>query len=103
MTEALAKKGYIEMLAGTSRGIRLAEQFLEKEGLPLIGRVAAGEPILAEEHVEDHYKMDGSLFHPEADRYLGYKTQKKLERPSIKNRQRANSSRLICKILFNIR
>jgi len=68
--KALAKKGYIEMLPGTSRGIRLVEQFLDEEGLPLIGRVAAGEPILAEEHVEDHYKMDGSLFHPAADYLL---------------------------------
>ena len=42
--KALAKKGYIEMMPGTSRGIRLAEQFVEAEGLPLIGRVAAGEP-----------------------------------------------------------
>jgi repressor LexA len=68
--KALAKKGYIEMLAGTSRGIRLVEELLEVEGLPLIGRVAAGEPILAQEHIEDHYKMDGSLFHPAADYLL---------------------------------
>ncbi len=68
--KALAKKGYIEMLAGTSRGIRLVEERLEDEGLPLIGRVAAGEPILAQEHVEDHYKMDGNLFHPAADYLL---------------------------------
>ena len=68
--KALAKKGYIEMLPGTSRGIRLAEQFIEEEGLPLIGRVAAGEPILAQEHVEDRYKVDGSLFHPNADYLL---------------------------------
>lgn len=68
--KALAKKGYIEMLAGTSRGIRLAPQFNVEEGLPLIGRVAAGEPILAEEHVEDHYKMDGALFHPAANYLL---------------------------------
>ncbi len=68
--KALAKKGYIEMLAGTSRGIRLVEDPIEEEGLPLIGRVAAGEPILAEEHVEDHYKMDGNLFHPAADYLL---------------------------------
>jgi len=70
--KALAKKGYIEMLPGTSRGIRLAEQFQEHEdqGLPLIGRVAAGEPILAEEHVEDHYKVDGNLFRPAADYLL---------------------------------
>ncbi|TWX66320.1 repressor LexA [Colwellia demingiae] len=68
--KALAKKGYIEMLAGTSRGIRLVEEMLEPEGLPLIGRVAAGEPILAQEHIEEHYKMDGNLFHPAADYLL---------------------------------
>lgn len=68
--KALAKKGYIEMLAGTSRGIRLIEELLEDEGLPLIGRVAAGEPILAQEHIEEHYKMDGNLFHPAADYLL---------------------------------
>lgn len=68
--KALAKKGYIEMLPGTSRGIRLTEQFIEQDGLPLIGRVAAGEPILALEHVEEHYKVDGSLFKPAADYLL---------------------------------
>lgn len=68
--KALAKKGYIEMLPGTSRGIRLAEVFNEPEGLPLVGRVAAGEPILALEHVEEHYKVDGSLFKPAADYLL---------------------------------
>ena len=68
--KALAKKGYIEMLAGTSRGIRLVDEMLEEEGLPLIGRVAAGEPILAQEHVEEHYKMDGNVFHPAADYLL---------------------------------
>jgi repressor LexA len=68
--KALAKKGYIEMLPGTSRGIRLAEEFIQVEGLPLIGRVAAGEPILAEEHIEEHYKVDGDLFHPAADYLL---------------------------------
>ncbi|WP_113906941.1 transcriptional repressor LexA [Aliidiomarina celeris] len=67
--KALAKKGVIEMMPGTSRGIRLvqadvAEEFL---GLPLIGRVAAGEPILAQEHVEAHYKVDDTMFHPNAD------------------------------------
>ena len=68
--KALAKKGYIEMLPGTSRGIRLVEDTLEEEGLPLIGRVAAGEPILAEQHVEDRYQIDGNLFHPAADYLL---------------------------------
>ena len=71
--KALAKKGYIEMLPGTSRGIRLDEKFIEQDGLPLIGRVAAGEPILAQEHVEEHYKIDGNLFHPAADYLLRVK------------------------------
>lgn len=68
--KALARKGVIEILPGTSRGIKvnstLAEQ-LEELGLPLIGRVAAGEPILAEEHVECHYQVDPNLFKPSAD------------------------------------
>ncbi|MBL0711993.1 MAG: repressor LexA [Colwellia sp.] len=68
--KALAKKGYIEILPGTSRGIRLAEQLTQQSGLPLIGRVAAGAPIFAEAHVEDHYKMDGNVFHPAADYLL---------------------------------
>ena len=68
--KALAKKGYIEMLPGTSRGIRLAEELIEEQGLPLIGRVAAGEPILAQEHVEERYQLDGNLFHPAADYLL---------------------------------
>lgn len=69
--KALAKKGYIEMLPGTSRGIRLAEEFAANdEGLPLIGRVAAGEPILAQQHIEENYKIDGDLFHPAADYLL---------------------------------
>ena len=68
--KALARKGVIEILPGTSRGIKLntpLEDQLEDLGLPLIGRVAAGEPILAEEHIEGHYKVDPSLFKPSAD------------------------------------
>ena len=70
--KALARKGAIEIITGTSRGIRIAEKYKKQneeviEGLPLIGQVAAGEPILAEEHIESHYNVDSSLFHPEAD------------------------------------
>jgi len=70
--KALAKKGAIEMLPGTSRGIRLIQDTAndEPEGLPLIGQVAAGEPILAQEHVEAHYKVDPNMFHPTADYLL---------------------------------
>ena len=67
--KALARKGVIHMMPGTSRGIQLLNEEQEEEdlGLPLIGRVAAGEPILAEQHIETHYKIDGALFHPHAD------------------------------------
>ena len=59
---ALARKGAIEMVPGTSRGIRLPEP----EGLPLVGRVAAGAPILAVEHIEERIQLAPSLFRPEA-------------------------------------
>lgn len=66
--KALAKKGVIEMLPGTSRGIRMLEEDEpEQAGLPLIGKVAAGQPILAAEHVQDHYQIDANLFKPHAD------------------------------------
>jgi len=71
--KALAKKGAIEMLPGTSRGIRLIPDPANDDidlGLPLIGQVAAGEPILAQEHVEAHYKVDPNMFHPSADYLL---------------------------------
>jgi len=69
---ALVKKGAIEMLPGTSRGIRpLVDQV--PSGLPLVGRVAAGEPILAAEHIEQRYKVDPSLFRPRADYLLRVK------------------------------
>ena len=63
--KALARKGYIEMMPGTSRGIRVIED--APEGLPLVGRVAAGNPILAQEHVEDHVEIDPGVWRPRAD------------------------------------
>ncbi len=65
--KALAKKGAIEMVAGASRGIRLPDSY---SGLPIIGRVAAGNPILAEEHVEDYCEIPEQFFHPKADYLL---------------------------------
>ena len=61
---ALQRKGVIELLAGSSRGIRLKDSLREQIGLPLVGRVAAGDPILAEENIEAHYKIDPSMFNP---------------------------------------
>ena len=63
---ALARKGAIEMIAGTSRGIRLTES----SGLPIIGRVAAGSPVLATEHIEDYCELAPGFFSPSADYLL---------------------------------
>lgn len=72
---ALEKKGAIEISSGASRGIRVRDgrpaarlgRLLE---LPVIGRVAAGSPILAEEHVQGRYQVDPNLFTPRADYLL---------------------------------
>ncbi len=61
---ALQKKGVLELLPGASRGIQLKDSLRDQIGLPLVGRVAAGSPILAEEHIETHYRLDPALFNP---------------------------------------
>lgn len=63
---ALAAKGAIVLEEGRARGIRLKDGL----GLPLIGRVAAGSPILAAEHVQGRYQVDPGLFSPRADYLL---------------------------------
>jgi repressor LexA len=63
--KALKRKGVIDLVPGTSRGIQLKDAMRDQMGLPLIGRVAAGRPILAEEHVEARYQVDPKLFHPQ--------------------------------------
>jgi len=86
--QALARKGVIELVSGTSRGIRLRsdtlralnesriKQFslplhrLAQLALPLVGRVAAGSPILAQEHVEQTYYFESSLFKQQPDYLL---------------------------------
>ncbi|WP_342322646.1 transcriptional repressor LexA [Kosakonia sp. BYX6] len=65
--KALARKGVIEIVSGASRGLRLLVEEENDAGLPLIGRVAAGEPLLAQQHIEGHYQVDPSLFKPHAD------------------------------------
>mgnify|MGYP003429402279 CR=1 FL=1 len=61
---ALQRKGVIELRPGASRGIQLRDSLREQMGLPLIGRVAAGRPILAEENIEARYQIDPQLFQP---------------------------------------
>jgi len=68
---ALARKGAIEMLPGTSRGIKLPIN--EQLGLPIIGQVAAGSPILAEESIADYCDIPPDLFSPRADYLLTVK------------------------------
>lgn len=74
--KALARKGAIEMIPGTSRGIRLPVS----EGIPIVGRVAAGSPILAEEHIEDYCDLPASFFSPSADYLLQVRGDSMIER-----------------------
>jgi len=60
----LERKGCIELLPGASRGIRLRDVIREQLGLPLIGRVAGGRPILAEENIVEHLRIDPDIFRP---------------------------------------
>ena len=65
--KALARKGAIEIIPGASRGIKLLETI---NGIPIVGRVAAGNPILAQEHIEDYCDIPSSFFSPSADYLL---------------------------------
>jgi len=74
---ALVKKGVIAMQPGASRGIRLliepggeAASEPAHDGLPIIGQVAAGSPVLAEEHIDQYYPVAAGLFSPPADYLL---------------------------------
>jgi repressor LexA len=89
--QALARKGVIQLVSGTSRGIRLKSssgesfnqasfkqfqlpvQALAQLCLPLVGRVAAGSPILAQEHIEQNYTVEASLFSQQPDYLLKVK------------------------------
>ena len=62
---ALARKGAIEITPGASRGIRIPGT--EFAGLPIVGQVAAGSPILAQEHIENHLSINPAFFSPRAD------------------------------------
>ncbi len=68
--KALARKGAIEVIPGASRGIRIPDM---QPGIPIVGQVAAGEPILAQEHIEDYCEVPAKMFHPRADFFLRVK------------------------------
>ena len=61
---ALQRKGVLDLVPGASRGIQLKDSLREQIGLPLVGQVAAGNPILAEQNIEAHYRLDPALFNP---------------------------------------
>jgi len=86
--QALARKGYLELRAGSARGIRLIEAEQEGEalpqvqdrsasgrssisaaaaGLPVLGRIAAGQPLLAEQHIDEWLPYTPEMFRPHAD------------------------------------
>ena len=75
--KALAKKGAIEMIPGTSRGIKLPDN--KNDGIPIVGRVAAGNPILAEEHIDDYCQLPASFFKPSADYLLDVRGDSMIE------------------------
>ncbi|MFN3750751.1 MAG: transcriptional repressor LexA [Thiobacillus sp.] len=64
--KGLARKGALDLVPGTSRGIRLKGG----GGVPLIGQVAAGRPLLAQENIERHLQLDAAMFAPRADYLL---------------------------------
>ncbi len=66
---ALARKGMIILTPGSARGIRLPTASAE-EGIPVIGRVAAGQPLFAEAHITARHRIDPALFRPRADYFL---------------------------------
>ena len=71
--KALERKGMLEIISGASRGIRLlgaAGGLGGEAGIPIVGRVAAGSPMLAEEHIEDHCAVPPEFFSPPADYFL---------------------------------
>ena len=67
--KALAKKGAIEIVPGASRGIKLPQDDTP-QGLPIVGQVAAGNPILGEENIEDYCTLQADFFSPSADYLL---------------------------------
>lgn len=70
---ALAKKGVIRMVPGASRGIQLVEEEKQDDGIPIIGEVAAGHPVLAQENIRGYCAVAPEFFTPRADYFLKVK------------------------------
>lgn len=74
--KALARKGAIEIIPGASRGIRIPD---EEKGIPIVGQVAAGDPILATQNIEDYCEIPSHFFRPSADYLLRVKGDSMIE------------------------
>lgn len=101
--KALARKGVIEIVSGTSRGIRLLNEEEEpQDGLPIVGRVAAGSPILAEQHIERYAEAPPHMFAPSADFLLRVHGESMIDAGifdedlvAVKNTQQAQNGQII--------
>ncbi|MEZ5524195.1 MAG: transcriptional repressor LexA [Pseudomonadales bacterium] len=101
--KALARKGVIEIVSGTSRGIRLLNEEEEpQDGLPIVGRVAAGSPILAEQHIERYAEVPPHMFAPSADFLLRVHGESMIDAGifdedlvAVKNTQQAQNGQII--------
>lgn len=101
--KALARKGVIEIVSGTSRGIRLlTEEEAPPEGLPIVGRVAAGSPILAEQHIECYADVPPHMFAPNADFLLRVHGESMIDAGifdddlvAVKNTQQAQNGQIV--------
>lgn len=67
--QSLERKGALQLIPSVARGIRLLEADADR-GLPIVGRIAAGNPILASQHIEGYHQIDARIFKPRADYLL---------------------------------
>ena len=101
--KTLARKGAIELLNGTSRGIRLLDEAEDvPDGLPIIGQVAAGSPILAEQHIDSYADLPPSMFRPSADYMLRVKGDSMIDAGifdgdlvAVKRKRQANNGEIV--------
>ncbi len=77
--KALAKKGIIEMIPGASRGIRILGEEEENLGLPIVGKVAAGEPLMSASDIQGHCQIPPEFFSPKADYFLRVQGESMIE------------------------
>jgi len=68
--KALARKGAVMLTPGASRGVRVLDNWVTANQLPIVGRVAAGNPIFCEQHIDEYLDINATVFRPKADYLL---------------------------------